>query len=184
MAKKETATERLNALINDNNKRQIERAQRIAKLEQEKATAEAEAAAAADTFNKAKAELNAAEMIKAKAEADAAAEVLAMFSEALTKEQSRNVFSYDEVQAKYSEFASLNGELMTEANKAICEKLAEIETIIIDADKAAAELDRVFNEINNNTVSCARLNAGPLVGNIKHEIEHTRQHFSAYWPKN
>ena len=121
-------------------------------------------------------------MIKAKTEVDAAAEVLAMFTEALSKEERANAFSYDEVVAKYNEFANINKEMTTEANKAICVLLAQIEAIVNKADKAAADLDAVFNDINNNTASCGTLTAGQLVQNMRSETSKARQHFAEYWP--
>ena len=182
MAKEKTPAEKLAALIKENNERQAARAASIAKLATEKATAETEYNAAVERYNKAKADLNAAEMIKAKTEVDAAAEVLAMFTEALSKEERANAFSYDEVVAKYNEFANINKEMTTEANKAICVLLAQIEAIVNKADKAAADLDAVFNDINNNTASCGTLTAGQLVQNMRSETSKARQHFAEYWP--
>ena len=114
---------------------------------------------------------------------DAAAEVLQMFTDALNKAQHSNAFSYDEVVAKYSEFANINSEMTTEANKAICVLLAEIEKIVNKADKAASDLDTLFNDINNNTASCGRLTAGQLVRNMGDSCRHTRECFAEYWPK-
>lgn len=182
MAKDKTPAEKLAALIKENSERQAARAASIAKLATEKATAETEYNAAVERYNKAKDELNAAEMIKAKTEVDAAAEVLAMFTEALSKEERANAFSYDEVVAKYNEFANINKEMTTEANKAICVLLAQIEAIVNKADKAAADLDAVFNDINNNTASCGTLTAGQLVQNMRSETSKARQHFAEYWP--
>ena len=182
MAKDKTPAETLAALIKENSERQAARAASIAKLATEKATAETEYNAAVERYNKAKDELNAAEMIKAKTEVDAAAEVLAMFTEALSKEERANAFSYDEVVAKYNEFANINKEMTTEANKAICVLLAQIEAIVNKADKAAADLDAVFNDINNNTASCGTLTAGQLVQNMRSETSKARQHFAEYWP--
>lgn len=183
MAKDKTPAEKLAALIKENSERQAARADTIAKLATEKATAETKYNAAVDRYNKAKDALNAAEMIKAKTEVDAAAEVLQMFTDALSKAQHENAFSYDEVMAKYSEFANINSELTTEANKAICVLLAEIEAIVNKADKAAADLDAVFNDINNNTASCGTLTAGQLVQNMRISCNNARQHFAEYWPK-
>lgn len=182
MAKDKTPAEKLAALIKENSERQAARADKIAKLATEKATAETKYNAAVERYNKAKDELNAAEMIKAKTEVDAAAEVLAMFTEALSKEERANAFTYDEVIEKYNEFANINKEMTTEANKAICALLAEIEKIVIKADKAAADLDAVFNDINNNTASCGTLTAGQLVQNMRNETSKARQHFAEYWP--
>ena len=182
MAKDKTPAENLAALIKANSERQAARAASIAKLATEKATAETEYNAVVERYNKAKDELNAAEMIKAKTEVDAAAEVLAMFTEALSKEERANAFSYDEVVAKYNEFANINKEMTTEANKAICVLLAQIEAIVNKADKAAADLDAVFNDINNNTASCGTLTAGQLVQNMRSETSKARQHFAEYWP--
>ena len=183
MAKEKTPAEKLAALIKENNERQALRADVIAKLATEKATAETKYNNAVERYNKAKDALNAAEMIKAKTEVDAAAEVLAMFTEALSKEERANAFSYDEVVAKYNEFANINKEMTTEANKAICVLLAQIEEIVNKADKAAADLDAVFSEINNNTASCGTLTAGQLVQNMRTETSRARQHFAEYWPK-
>lgn len=183
MAKEKTPAEKLSALIKENNERQTARTKNIAKLASEKATAETEYNNAVERYNKAKDALNAAEMIKAKTEVDAAAEVLQMFTDALSKAQHENAFSYDEVVAKYSEFANINKEMTTEANKAICVLLAEIEAIVDKADKAAADLDAIFNEINNNTASCGTLTAGQLVQNMRSETSKARQHFAQYWPK-
>ena len=182
MAKDKTPAEKLAALIKENSERQAARSASIAKLATEKATAETEYNAAVERYNKAKDALNAAEMIKAKTEVDAAAEVLAMFTEALSKEERANAFSYDEVCAKYNEFANINKEMTTEANKAICVLLAQIEAIVNKADKAAADLDAVFNDINNNTASCGTLTAGQLVQNMRTETSKARQHFAEYWP--
>ena len=184
MAKKETAADKLSALIKETSDRQAERAQTIAKLETEKAAAEEKLTAAENKYNKAKADLKAAEMITAKTEMDAAAEVVKMFSEALAKAKRANAFSYEEVTAKYSEFANINNELMAAANRKICEKLAEIDAIVKDADKAATDLEAVFNEINNGTASCGRLTAGQLVHNMRGTCKNTRENFAAYWPKN
>ena len=183
MAKDKTPAEKLAALIKENSERQAARSASIAKLATEKATAETEYNAAVERYNKAKDALNAAEMIKAKTEVDAAAEVLAMFTEALSKEERANAFSYDEVVAKYNEFANINKEMTTEANKAICVLLAQIEAIVNKADKAAADLDAVFNDINNNTASCGTLTAGQLVQNMRIDCKNTRQNFAEYWPK-
>ena len=183
MAKEKTPAEKLSALVNENNKRQAERVAKIDKLKTEKVTAEREYNAAVGRYNKAKDALDAVAMITAKTEVDAAAEVLAMFTEALSKEERANAFSYDEVRAKYSEFANINSEMTTEANKAICVLLAQIETIVDKADKAAEDLDAIFNDINNNTASCGKLTAGPLVQNMRSEINKTRQYFAQYWPK-
>ena len=183
MAKDKTPAEKLTALVNENNKRQAERAAKIDKLETEKAAAEKEYNAAVEKYNKAKAALDAGAMIKAKTEVDAAAEVLAMFTDALSKEERANAFSYDEVVAKYAEFSNINKEMIAEANKAICELLAEMERIIEKADTAAKDLNNVFDAINNNTASCDRLTAGQLVQNMRNNISNTRQHYAAYWPK-
>ena len=183
MAKEKTPAEKLAELIKENSERQAERAANIAKLATEKATAETEYNAAVERYNKAKDALNAAEMIKAKTEVDAAAEVLQMFTDALSKAERANAFSYDEVLDKYNEFANINKELTTEANKAICALLAQIEKIVNSADKAAADLDAVFNDINNNTASCGTLTAGQLVQNMRTETSRARQHFAEYWPK-
>ena len=182
MAKEKTPAEKLAALIKENNERQALRADVIATLATEKATAETKYNNAVERYNKAKDALNAAEMIKAKTEADAAAEVLAMFTEALSKEERANAFSYDEVIAKYSEFANINSEMTTEANKAICVLLAQIEEIVNKADKAAADLDAVFNDINNNTATCGTLTAGQLVQNMRISCNNARQYFAEYWP--
>lgn len=182
MAKEKTPAEKLNALIKENNERQAARSASIAKLTTEKATAVTKYNNAVERYNKAKNDLDAAAMIKAKTEMDAAAEVLEMFTEALSKEERENAFSYDEVVAKYNEFANINSEMTTEANKAICVLLAQIEAIVNKADKAAADLDAVFNDINNNTASCAKLTAGQLVQNMRNNISNTRQHYAAYWP--
>lgn len=183
MAKEKTPAEKFSALIKENSERQAARSASIAKLATEKATAETEYNAAVERYNKAKDALNAAEMIKAKTEVDAAAEVLEMFADALSKAQHENAFSYDEVTAKYSEFANINAEIMTEANKAICELLAQIETIVNRTEAKAADLNNVFENINNNTASCGTLTAGQLVQNMRSEINKTRQHFAQYWPK-
>lgn len=183
MAKEKKPAEKLAALIKENSERQAARSASITKLATEKATAETEYNAAVERYNKAKDALNAAEMIKAKTEMDAAGEVLEMFTEALSKAERENAFSYDEVVAKYSEFANINKEMTAEANKAICALLAEIEKIVIKADKAAADLDAVFNDINNNTASCGKLTAGQLVQNMRAETSKARQHFADYWPK-
>ena len=153
------------------------------KAQKEKAEAEKVKVAADNRYTKAKDELNAAEMIKAKAEADAAAEVLQMFTDALNKAERSNAFSYDEVVAKYAEFSNINEELTTEANKAICVLLAQIEEIVNKADKAAADLDTIFDEINGNTASCGALTAGQLVQNMRISCNNTRQYFAEYWPK-
>ena len=182
MAKDKTPAEKLAALIKENSERQAARSASIAKLATEKATAETKYNAAVERYNKAKDELNAAEMIKAKTEVDAAAEVLAMFTEALSKEERANAFSYDEVVAKYAEFSNINKEMTAEANKAICALLAEIETIVNKADKAAADLDAIFRDINNNVANCGTLTAGQLVQNMKSETSKARQHFAEYWP--
>lgn len=182
MAKDKTPAEKLAALIKENNERQALRADTIATLATEKATAETKYNAAIERYNKAKDELNAAEMIKAKTEVDAAAEVLEMFTDALNKEERANAFTYDEVVAKYNEFTNINKEMTNEANKAICELLAQIETIVNKADKAAADLDAIFNDINNNTASCGKLTAGQLVQNMRSETSKARQHFAQYWP--
>jgi chromosome segregation ATPase len=183
MAKDKTPAEKLNALIKENNERQAARAEKIAKLETEKAAAEKEYNAAAGRYNKAKDALDATAMIKAKTEVDAAAEVLAMFTDALEKEQRANAYTYDEVTAKYSEFANLNNEMVAEANKAICALLAQIATIVEKADKAAEDLDAIFNGINNNVASCGKLTAGQLVQNMRIATDNTRQNFAKYWPK-
>ncbi len=182
MAKDKTPAEKLAALIKENSERQAARSASIAKLATEKATAETKYNAAVERYNKAKDALNAAEMIKAKTEVDAAAEVLAMFTEALNKEERANAFSYDEVIAKYSEFANINSEMTTEANKAICVLLAQIEEIVNKADKAAADLDAVFNDINNNTATCGTLTAGQFVQNMRISCNNARQYFAEYWP--
>ena len=93
MAKDKTPAAKLDALIKENDERQAARTAKIEKLKTEKATAESEYNAAVDRYNKAKDELNAAEMIKAKTEVDAAAEVLEMFTDALSKEERANAFS-------------------------------------------------------------------------------------------
>ena len=183
MAKDKTPAEKLAALIKENSERQAARSASIAKLTTEKATAETKYNDAVSAYNKAKAELNAAAMIKAKTEVDAAAEVLAMFTEALSKEERANAYTYDEVTAKYNEFANINSELTTEANKAICVLLAQIEEIVNKADKAAADLGAIFDEINGNTASCGALTAGQLVQNMRSETSKARQHFAEYWPK-
>ena len=183
MAKEKTPAEKLAELIKENSERQAARAANIAKLTAEKATAETAYNDAVSEYNKAKEALDAAAMIKAKTEVDAAAEVLQMFTDALSKAERANAFTYDEVTAKYSEFANINKELTTEANKAICALLAQIEKIVNSADKAAADLDAVFNDINNNTATCGKLTAGQLVHNMRIECNNTRQHFAAYWPK-
>lgn len=183
MAKDKTPAEKLAALIKENDERQAARTAKIEKLEKEKATAETKYNDAVSAYNKAKAELNAAAMIKAKTEVDAAAEVLEMFTDALSKAQHENAFSYDEVTAKYSEFANINAEIMTEANKAICELLAQIETIVNRAEAKAADLNNVFESINNNTASCGTLTAGQLVQNMRISCNNARQHFADYWPK-
>ena len=183
MAKDKTPAEKLAALIKENSERQAARSASIAKLATEKATAETKYNAAVERYNKAKDALNAAEMIKAKTEVDAAAEVLAMFTDALEKEQRANAYTYDEVTAKYSEFANLNNEMVAEANKAICVLLAQIATIVEKADKAAEDLDAIFNGINNNVASCGKLTAGQLVQNMRIATDNTRQNFAKYWPK-
>ena len=183
MAKDKTPAAKLDALIKENDERQAARTAKIEKLETEKAAAESEYNAAVDRYNKAKDELNAAEMIKAKTEVDAAAEVLEMFTDALSKEERANAFSYDEVTAKYAEFSNINAEIMSEANKAICELLAQIETIVNRTEAKAADLNSIFESINNNTASCGNLTAGQLVQNMRSEISKTRQHFAQYWPK-
>ena len=183
MAKEKTPAEKLNALIKENNERQAARAEKISKLKTEKAAAEKEYNAAADRYNKAKDALDATAMIKAKTEVDAAAEVLAMFTDALSKEERANAYTYDEVTAKYSEFSNLNNEMVAEANKAICALLAQIATIVEKADKAAEDLDAIFNGINNNVASCGKLTAGQLVQNMRINCKNTREHFAAYWPK-
>lgn len=183
MAKEKTPAEKFSALIKENSERQAERAANIAKLETEKATAEKEYNAAVDRYNEAKEVLNAGAMIKAKTEMDAAAEVLQMFKDALNKAQRSNAFSYDEVIAKYSEFSNINNEMTAEANKAICALLAEIEKIVIKADKAAADLNSAFDDVNNNTATCGTLTAGQLVQNMRISCNNARQHFADYWPK-
>ena len=183
MAKEKTPAEKLNALIKENNERQAARAEKISKLKTEKAAAEKEYNAAADRYNRAKDALDATAMIKAKTEVDAAAEVLAMFTDALSKEERANAYTYDEVTAKYSEFVNLNNEMVAEANKAICVLLAQIATIVEKADKAAEDLDAIFNGINNNVASCGKLTAGQLVQNMRITTDNTRQNFAKYWPK-
>ena len=183
MAKEKTTTEKLNALVKEISERQAERAANIAKLTTEKATAEKEYNNAVDKYNQAKGALDAAAMIKAKTEMDAAGEVLQMFTDALSKAEHANAFTYDEVTAKYSEFSNINNEMTAEANKAICALLAEIETIVNKADKAAADLDAIFNDINNNVATCGKLTAGQLVHNMRTSCNNTRQYFAKYWPK-
>ena len=175
--------EKLAALINENSERQAARAASIAKLATEKATAETEYNAAVERYNKAKDALNAGAMIKAKTEMDAAAEVLQMFTDALNKAQHSNAFTYDEVTAKYSEFSDINDEMTAEANKAICALLAEIEKIVIKADKAAADINGIFESINDNVATCGKLTAGQLVQNMRISCNNARQHFADYWPK-
>ena len=72
---------------------------------------------------------------------------------------------------------------MSEANKAICELLAQIETIVNRTEAKAADLNSIFESINNNTASCGTLTDGQLVQNMRSEISKTRQHFAQYWPK-
>lgn len=182
MAKEKTPAEKLNALIKENNERQAARAANIAKLATEKATAETEYNNAVDKYNKAKGDLDAAAMIKAKTEMDAAGEVLQMFTDALSKAEHANAFTYDEVIAKYSEFSNINQEMTAEANKAICALMAEIETIVKKADNAAADLDAIFNDINNNVATCGTLTAGQLVQNMRISCNNARQYFAEYWP--
>lgn len=183
MAKSITPAEKLTALINEINERQTARTANIEKLAAEKATAEKEYNVAVDRYNTAKGNLDAVAMRKAKVEKDAAADVLEMFTDALNAAERANAFTYDEIHAKYSEFSNINSEMTAEANRAICVLLAEIEKIVNKADKAAADLDTIFNEINNNTATCGTLTAGQLVQNMRISCNNARQHFAEYWPK-
>lgn len=182
MAKEKEPMDELNDLIRENTERQHARAERIAKLEKEKEKAEMVLAAAVKKCDAAKEKLDASEMIAAGTEKEQAALVVNMFAEALDAARNANVYSYDEIRARYDKFIRINAKAVSETNRAICVLLAQIEAIVNKAEKASADLDALFSGMNHGATNFAKIDAGALVYNMKTNINHTRQHFAGYWP--
>ena len=182
MAKKDQTVNKFESLKAEIAERMAAREKRIAKLTAERQTAEKAYNAAVSEYNAAKNALDASAMIQAKASKDAAESVFNMFSEALDKEVNDNAFTYDEILEKHREFSAINNELVAQANREICRKLASIEADIRPVKDASKMLDDMFTDINNGTAACGNLTAGQLIQNIERSINHTKEHFPGYWP--
>lgn len=180
---KNNKTNRIKELVEEYTKRQDERAAEVKKLTEQKTKAEKEVDAAEGAFNNAAKNLTTDEIVEAGYRKAAAEQALTVISSALDAAQTRNAFTYDEINEIYRDFVNANNDVVDDANTEICKLLKQCEDIIDKADKASADLNGIFDMINQNKINAQPFDSGIVVRNVKGTIERIKQYNGKYWTK-
>lgn len=170
----------LNKLAEERDAKLAAKNAKLEKIAAELKKAKGKATESAAEYEAAKSALDAVALIDAKTKAAAAADVVAMFEDAMKAEKEKGLYTEDEQQRAKVEIENIRASIEEATNFAICEKLAAVEHIIKNAADELEKLADIKKDIFNESKQI--INAGTLAKNAAREIYHTKEYFKEYWP--
>lgn len=176
MAKKERNT--FEALLADYENRKAERARKLAELEAKKEEALARAEEAKDTYAAAMDVLNVDRAYTARKDKEMAEEAVRMYTAAIAKARSADLFSKAEGEEALRNIQAYAGAINEAAAREVCRYLADIEPIV-------SKLEQNLQECNNMIFNLGMHSHMPMhtaIVNIRGSLAHNRQYFPELYP--
>lgn len=177
MAKKEKNA--FEALLADYESRKAERARKLAELEAKKEEALAKVEEANKRYESAMDVLAVDRAYTARKDKEMAEEAVRMYTAAIAKARSADLFSGAEGEAALRNIQAYAGAINEEAAKEVCKHLADIEPIV-------SKLEQSLQECNNMIYNLGLHSHMPMhtaIVNIRGDLAHNRQHFPELYPR-
>ena len=177
MAKKERNT--FEALLADYENRKAKRAARLAELEAAKEEALVRAEEEAAIYEEAMDALDVNRAYEARKRKELAEESVKMFTAAIGRERSADLFSKAEGAAAQRNIQAYAWAINEAAAKEVCQYLADIEPIV-------SKLEQNLQECNNMIYNLGMHSHIPMhtaIVNIRGDLAHNRQHFPELYPR-
>lgn len=169
-------------IVEENEIRQQQRADKIAKLEESYQSALTELSKAESVYEDAKKNLDAKATIKAKSEIAAAEEVVEMFKSGLDAAKREGAFSQAEINKAVHDIYSYATTVNDAASVEVCKLLVQIEPFITDTESILESCNSLIKEISRNSPEYSDSRLNTLLTNVRNEISHSKQHFGQYFP--
>ena len=177
MAKKEK--NEFEKLVEDYENRKAERARKLAELEAKKEEALAKVEEANKRYESAMDVLDVNKAYEARKARELAEESVKMFTAAIGRERSADLFSKAEGEEALRNIQAYAWAINEAAAKEVCKCLADIEPIV-------SKLEQNLQECNNMIYNLGMHSHIPMhtaIVNIRGDLAHNRQHFPELYPR-
>lgn len=176
MAKKEKNA--FEALLADYESRKAERAARLEELEAKKEEALVRAEEEEAIYEKAMSTLDVRRAYTARKDKEMAEEAVRMYTAAIAKARSADLFSRAEGEAALRSIQAYAAAINEAAAREICSHLAAIEPTVSKLEQSLQEC----NDMIYNLGMHSHMPMHTAIVNIRGDLEHNRQHFPELYP--
>lgn len=179
MARKPDTKNTFEALLADYENRKAERAARLAELEAAKEEALVRAEEEKAIYEEAMDALDVNQAYEARKRKELAEESVRMFTAAIARASSADLFSKAEGEEALRNIQAYAGAINEAAAKEVCKCLADIEPIVSKLEQSLQEC----NDMIYNLGMHSHMPMHTAIVNIRGDLVHNRQHFPELYPR-